>query len=169
VLVSRRPTFFPSLIVFPCFMMFMFPPNNWHISERARIRVQFNSGLVSFLAARHFQNNPTQWVLRLCFRLRAALLYVGFHCLSLHVSAYMTIFRCVGFIYNGYCRLCLPLYAALLYVGFHCFSLHGHLQVCRIYTMCVAGYVSVCVQLYCMLVSTVFHYMFRPTWPSSSV
>jgi hypothetical protein len=33
--------------------------------------------------------------------------------------------------------------------------------------MGIAGYVSVCVQLYCMLVSTVFHYMFRPTWPSS--
>jgi hypothetical protein len=28
---------------------------------------------------------------------------------------------------------------------------------------------SVCVLFYCMLVSTVFHYMFRPTWPSSSV
>jgi hypothetical protein len=26
-----------------------------------------------------------------------------------------------------------------------------------------------CVQFYCMLVFTVFHYMFRPTWPSSSV
>jgi hypothetical protein len=35
--------------------------------------------------------------------------------------------------------------------------------------MGIAGYVSVCVQLYCMLVSTVFQYMFRPTWPSSSV
>jgi hypothetical protein len=34
--------------------------------------------------------------------------------------------------------------------------------------MGIAGYVSVCVQLYCMLVSTVFHYMFRPAWPSSS-
>jgi hypothetical protein len=34
---------------------------------------------------------------RLCFHLHAALLYVGFHCLSLHVSAYMAIFRCVGF------------------------------------------------------------------------
>jgi hypothetical protein len=33
----------------------------------------------------------------LCLRLRSALLYVGFHCLSLHVSAYMAIFRCVGF------------------------------------------------------------------------
>jgi ABC-type arginine/histidine transport system permease subunit len=29
-----------------------------------------------------------------CF---AALLYVGFHCLSLHVSAYMAIFKGVGF------------------------------------------------------------------------
>jgi hypothetical protein len=45
-------------------------------------------------------NSRSQWVLRLCLRLRAALLYVGFHCLSLHVSAYMAIFRCVGvFIY----------------------------------------------------------------------
>jgi hypothetical protein len=31
-------------------------------------------------------------------------------------------------------------------------------------SMSIAGYVSVCVQLYCMLVFTVFHYMFRPTW-----
>jgi hypothetical protein len=37
------------------------------------------------------------------------------------------------------------------------------------------GYVAVCVQLYCRcftvlhLVITVFHYTFRPTWPSSSV
>jgi hypothetical protein len=74
---------------------------------------------------------------RLCFRLRASLLYVGFYCLSLHVSAYMAIFKGVGYIY--------------------------------IYTMGIAGYVSVCVQLYCILVSTVFHYTFRPTWPSSSV
>jgi hypothetical protein len=36
-------------------------------------------------------------------------------------------------------------------------------------TMGIAGYVFVCVQLYCMLVSAVFHYMFRSTWPSSSV
>jgi hypothetical protein len=35
--------------------------------------------------------------------------------------------------------------------------------------MGIAGYVSVCVQIYCMLVFAVFHYMFRPTWPSSSV
>jgi hypothetical protein len=34
--------------------------------------------------------------------------------------------------------------------------------------MAIAGYVSVCVQLYCVG-STVFHYMFRPTWPSSGV
>jgi hypothetical protein len=33
----------------------------------------------------------------LCFRLRVALSYGGFHCLSLHVSAYMTIFKCVRF------------------------------------------------------------------------
>jgi hypothetical protein len=35
-------------------------------------------------------------------------------------------------------------------------------------SMAIAGYVSVCVQLHCILV-TVFHYMFRPTWPSSGV
>jgi hypothetical protein len=33
--------------------------------------------------------------------------------------------------------------------------------------MDIAGYVSVCVQIYRILVFTVFHYMFRPTWPSS--
>jgi hypothetical protein len=36
-------------------------------------------------------------------------------------------------------------------------------------SMVIAGYVSVCVQLYCILIFTVFHYMFRPTLPSSSV
>jgi uncharacterized membrane protein len=72
---------------------------------------------------------------RSCLRLRAALLYVGFHCLSLHVSVYIAIFRCSIYIY--------------------------------IYTMGFAGYVS-CLQLYSMLVSTVFHYMFRPTWPCST-
>jgi hypothetical protein len=33
----------------------------------------------------------------------------------------------------------------------------------------IADYVSVCVQLYFMLVSTVFDYMFRSTLPSSGV
>jgi hypothetical protein len=77
---------------------------------------------------------------RLYLRLPVALLYIVFHCLSLHVSAYMAIFRCriYIYIYNGYCRLCLRLTAALLYVGFSlsfttCFGLHGHLQVRRIY------------------------------------
>jgi hypothetical protein len=70
-----------------------------------------------------------------------------------------------------------------------CFSLHGHVQVCRILhiflficlkdsafssfirieSIVIAGYVSVCIQLYCILVFTVLHYMFWPTWPSSSV
>jgi hypothetical protein len=68
-------------------------------------------------------------------------IYVGFHCLSLHVSAYMAIFRCVGFIVCWFP----PSFTT-------CFGLHDHLQVCR---------------SYCMLISTVFHYMFRPTWPSS--
>jgi hypothetical protein len=42
-------------------------------------------------------------------------------------------------------------------------------------TMGFAGYVAVCVQLYCRcflvlhLAVTVLHYMFRHTWPSSSV
>jgi hypothetical protein len=30
-------------------------------------------------------------------------------------------------------------------------------------------FLSACRQFYCMLVFAVFHYMFRPTWPSSSV
>jgi hypothetical protein len=41
---------------------------------------------------------------RLCFRLLAALLYVGFHCFSLHVSAYMAIFMCVWF-FNIYIHI----------------------------------------------------------------
>jgi hypothetical protein len=68
----------------------------------------------------------------LCFRLRAALLYVGFHCLSLHVSAYMAIFKCVGFLIYLWIKtekqnpgLCFfRLRAALMYVRFRCLSLH---------------------------------------------
>jgi hypothetical protein len=68
---------------------------------------------------------------------------VGSRCLSLHVSAYMTIFKCDGAL------LCWfpPSFAT-------CFGLHGHLQVCRSFTVSVLA---------------VFHYMFRPTWPSSNV
>jgi hypothetical protein len=33
------------------------------------------------------------------FKCVGALLYVGFHCLSLDVSAYMSIFKCVGYFY----------------------------------------------------------------------
>jgi hypothetical protein len=36
-------------------------------------------------------------------------------------------------------------------------------------SMVIAGYISVCVQLYCNLVFIVFHYVFWPTWPSSGV
>jgi hypothetical protein len=56
---------------------------------------------------------------------------------------YMAIFKCIGIIVCWF-----PLSFTT------CFGLHGHLQGRRIY---------------CMLVSTVFHYMFRPTWPSSGV
>jgi hypothetical protein len=45
----------------------------------------------------HVAVSDNNWYCRLCFRLRAALLYVGFHCLSLNVSAYMAIFKRVGF------------------------------------------------------------------------
>jgi hypothetical protein len=44
------------------------------------------------------------------------LYYVGFHCLSLHVSAYMAIFRCVGHFF-----VCLKDSAALL---FYCLFSH---------------------------------------------
>jgi hypothetical protein len=56
-----------------------------------------------------------------------------FHCISLHVSAYMAIFMCVGVIVCWF---------PLSFTTY--FGLHGHLQVCS---------------SYCMLVSTVFHYM----------
>jgi hypothetical protein len=36
---------------------------------------------------------------RLCLILREALLYVGFHCLTLYITAYMAIFKCVGYFY----------------------------------------------------------------------
>jgi hypothetical protein len=68
---------------------------------------------------------------------------VGFNCLSLHVSACMAIFKCVGAL-----LCCFQLSFTT------CFGLHGHLQVCRSFIV---------------LVSTVFHYMFRPAWPSSGV
>jgi hypothetical protein len=67
---------------------------------------------------------------RLCFRLRAALLCFGFHCLSLHVSAYMAIFRCVEYLFSYVRRIllrCFFWFAALfsrrhpLYVFHLCF------------------------------------------------
>jgi hypothetical protein len=97
---------------------------------------------------------------RLC--LRVALLHVDFSlsfttCFGLH--GHLQVRRIYIYTHNGLCRLCVRLRAALLHVGFSlsfttCFGLHGHLQVRRIYiyTMGFAGYVSVCVQLYCMLV-----------------
>jgi hypothetical protein len=98
---------------------------------------------------------------RLCFRLRAALLYLGFHWLALYVSVYMAIFRCVGY----FISICLKDSASLLFLvrcffftwshsacfpfvfcscvvflrhsccflASICFGLHGHLQVCRIF------------------------------------
>jgi hypothetical protein len=47
--------------------------------------------------------------------------------------------------------------------------LSSRLLLAKFPSMGIAGYVSVCVLLYCMLVSTVFHYMFLSTWPSSGV
>jgi hypothetical protein len=58
---------------------------------------------------------------RLCLRMRAALFYVGFHCLSLHVSAYMAIFKSVGFFI--YLRILL-----------RCFFLRGH--TLRVFHLC---------------------------------
>jgi hypothetical protein len=97
------------------------------------------------------------------------------HCNACRVQLvyiYIYIYRVLQVMFPSACSFIVcwfPLYFAT------CFGIHGHLQVRRIYiyiyiyiyTMGFAGYVSVCVQLYCMLVSTVFHYMFRPTWPSS--
>jgi hypothetical protein len=94
--------------------------------------------------------------------------------------------------FSGFCKLCFRLRTGLMCwfsLSFTiCFGLHGHLQVCiyapslttvpntifnhpaALYcSMGFAGYGSVCVQLYYILAFTVFHYMFRPTWPSSCV
>jgi hypothetical protein len=66
---------------------------------------------------------------RLCYRLRAALLCC--HCLTLHVSAYMTIFRCVAYFYFH-----IP--EGLCFAGFLSFLARG-------YTL----HVSSCVFLFC--------------------
>jgi hypothetical protein len=59
-----------------------------------------NQGMSAFKWLRWMQTPKINGYCRLCLRLRAALLYVGFHCLSLHVSAYMAIFKSIGiFIY----------------------------------------------------------------------
>jgi hypothetical protein len=49
-----------------------------------------------------------------------------FHCLSLYISAYMAIFKCVGYFnfhmgFTGYVSVCLQLYCISV---FHCLSLH---------------------------------------------
>jgi hypothetical protein len=110
---------------------------------------------------------------------------VGFHCLSLHVSVYMAIFRSVGAL------LCwFPLSFTT------CFGLHGHLQVCMSFIVLVstvfhyvsaiilyfnillhcivqwgfAGYVSICLQLYCVgfhglsLHASVYMAIFKCVW-----
>jgi hypothetical protein len=59
------------------------------------------------------------WFCRLCFRLPAALLYVSFHCLSLNVSAYMAMFRCVGY----FMFICLKDSASQLFFV-HGYTLH---------------------------------------------
>jgi hypothetical protein len=117
---------------------------------------------------------------------RAALLYVGFHCLSLHLSAYMAIFKGVGFFI--YLRILLRCYFAAFFTcrsvccfvvfRFHCLSLHSSAYMAifmceilhififtylRILLRCYFSLPSSRVLLYCMLISTVFHYMFLPT------
>jgi hypothetical protein len=76
-------------------------PNTLHETPHplchARIHYALSSSLPLEYTPRSQVNRIFNGYYRLCFRLRAALLYVGFHCLSLHVSAYMAIFRSVGF------------------------------------------------------------------------
>jgi hypothetical protein len=114
------------------------------------------------------------------------LYFVGFHSLSLRVSAYMAIFRC---------RLCFRLRVALFCwfsLSFTtCFGLHDHLQVLVMFPSACSFIVfwsslsfttrfglhdhlhvlvlfpSAC--SFIVLVFTVFHYVFRSTWPSSCV
>jgi hypothetical protein len=62
----------------------------------------------------------------------------------------------------------------IIFVYFDCFEINSSIRdelAVSVYLcpMGIAGYVSACVLLYCMLISTVLHYMFRPTWPSSRV
>jgi hypothetical protein len=68
---------------------------------------------------------------------------VGFHCLSLHVLAYMAIFRCVGAL------LCWYSLSFTTCFGHNTIFQHPAALYC---SMGFGGYVSFCVQLYCMLV-----------------
>jgi hypothetical protein len=37
------------------------------------------------------------------------------------------------------------------------------------HSIVIAGYVSICMQLYCILIFAVFHYMFLPTWHKQQI
>jgi Na+/melibiose symporter-like transporter len=62
-------------------------------------------------------------------------IYVGFHCLSLHISAYMAIFRCVGYFY------------------FHIFKDSASLSFFHVVTLCMF---SICVLFLCCFLRVFF-------------
>jgi hypothetical protein len=100
---------------------------------------------------------------RLCLRLRAALLYIGFQGLSLHSSAYMAIFKSVGF----FIYLCFHIFKDSASLFFFCllpFFTWSH-SACFPFVFCSCAaflrdflcfFASVCVHLYHNLVDQ-FH------------
>jgi hypothetical protein len=84
----------------------------------------------------------------LCYRLRAAFC-AGFHCLSLHVSAYMAIFRCVGY----FILICLKDSASLVFAFF--FFLHV-VTLCTVPSVVWVKYKVVLLLLLLLLLYAIF-------------
>jgi hypothetical protein len=78
---------------------------------------------------------------------------VGFHCLSLHVSAYMAIFRCVGY----FIFICLKDSASLLSSTFFSRGHSLHVFICVFLFSFVIFVVSLRVCLCVLLASPMYH------------
>jgi hypothetical protein len=67
-----------------------------------------------------------QWVYAGYVSVWVQLYYVGFHCLTLHVSAYMAIFRCLGY----FIFICLKESASLFLFAFFSCGHTLHVSIC---------------------------------------
>jgi hypothetical protein len=77
-----------------------------------------------------------------------------FHCLSLHVSVYMAIFKCVGY----FIFICLKDPVSLGFLCFHCLSLHASVYMAIF--KCVGYLIFIFIERFCFAVSFLFSLSF---------